>query len=379
MRNLDLYGSFFNGRRVLVTGHTGFKGTWLCLWLRGLRAQVTGYSLGLPTRPSLFADLGLAADVRHYIGDVRDPVRLARVFAAARPELVFHLAAQSLVLPSYRAPRQTYETNVMGTVNLLEAVRHCRSVRAVVNVTSDKCYQNREQPRGYREVDALGGHDPYSSSKGCAELVTAAYRWSFFAPNGGTGKQLACAVASARAGNVIGGGDWAEERLLPDCVRALLAERAVTVRCPDAVRPWQYVLEPLAGYLLLARRLYEEGAPFTEAWNFGPERAAAASVRRVVADVIRLWGCGSCRVLKGRRPHEASQLRLNSAKARAVLGWRPGYGLSQALEQTIAWYRFYQRHGRCGLREFSVSQIYRYAAAVRKRNATHGYDRSRTR
>jgi len=282
---------FWSGRRVFLTGHTGFKGGWLALWLGKLGAQVTGYSLEPPTKPSLFELARVAESARSVIADVRDIAKLEQTMAAARPEVVFHLAAQSLVRQSYTDPVGTYATNVVGTANVLDIVRRTRSVKAVVNVTSDKCYENRESASGYRESDRLGGHDPYSNSKACAELVTQAFRDSFFAPGNSTGSRVA--LASARAGNVIGGGDWATDRLLPDFVRAILEKRPVRIRHPEAVRPWQHVLDPLAGYLRLAERLAVEGERWAEGWNFGPEESDARNVRWMVERLTQLWGDGA--------------------------------------------------------------------------------------
>ena len=308
---------FWRGTKVLVTGHTGFKGAWLSAWLAGMGASVTGVALPPETSPNLFDLLGLARDVDSLLRDVRDLEAMQGVFRSAQPEVVFHLAAQALVRRSYADPVQTYATNLMGTVHVLEAARATPSVRAVVNVTSDKCYENRETQHAYRETDAMGGHDPYSSSKGAAELITSAYRRSFFATDGKL-------LASARAGNVIGGGDWSEDRLIPDCVRAFSAGRDLVLRDPLAVRPWQHVLEPLAGYLLLAERLAAGEAAAADAWNFGPDDADSASVGRVVNEIVRLWG-GSARWRQDdiAQPHEAHLLRLDVSKARQQLGWRP--------------------------------------------------------
>ena len=281
-----MFEEFYSGKRVLVTGHTGFKGSWLTLWLTIMGAKVLGYALEPNTDPSLFNVLNLQKDIDHVIGDIRDFEKLREVITEFKPEIVFHLAAQPLVRLSYREPRLTYETNVMGTVNLLEAIRQTKSVRAVVNVTSDKCYENKEWVWGYREIDPMGGYDPYSSSKGCSELITAAYRNSYF-------KNTEAAVASARAGNVIGGGDWAEDRLIPDIVRSLSQGKQIIIRNPKATRPWQHVLEPLSGYLLLGKLLYEKGQEFAEAWNFGPSDSSVMTVEEIVKKSIEIWGSGS--------------------------------------------------------------------------------------
>lgn len=356
-----LFGGAFAGRRVLVTGHTGFKGSWLCEWLLALGAEVSGFALEPPTDPSLFDDLGLARRIaRHRIGDVRDLAQLRSAIAEVAPEIVFHLAAQPLVRLSYEEPVQTYATNVMGTVNVLEAVRSCGSVRAVVNVTSDKCYENRETGQAYRETDAMGGRDPYSSSKGCAELVTAAYRRSFF------GEESGVRIASVRAGNVIGGGDWAADRIIPDCVRALSAGVPVVVRNPDAVRPWQHVLEPLSGYLLLATRLLAGDAAFDGAWNFGPEPDGAVRVREVVDAMVAAWGSGSWTApdAAGPQPHEAHLLALDITKAREELGWRPLYDVTKAVGTTAGWYA--ARHAGADVGALTRDDIAAYAARARE-------------
>lgn len=332
MENLVANSSFWRGKRVLVTGHTGFKGSWLALWLKEMGAEVIGYALEPPTSPSLFDAAGVADGIVSVIADIRDHERLDSAVAAHRPEIVLHLAAQALVRPSYEDPLGTYATNVMGTVHLLEAVRRAGCVRAVINVTSDKCYENREWVWPYRENEALGGYDPYSSSKACAELVTSAYRNSFF----GSGT----ALASVRAGNVIGGGDWARDRLVPDIMRAFLDGRPVTVRNPGAIRPWQHVLDPLNGYLLLAEKLWEGGAAFAEAWNFGPPAEDAKTVSWIVNRLSAEWGEGAgCEHDRAGQPHEAGVLKLDSSKARVRLGWRPRLSLAAALEWVVAWYR----------------------------------------
>lgn len=327
--------NFWAGRRVLITGHTGFKGCWLALWLASFGARVSGYALQPPTVPSLWQFVEGRVEMASTLADVRDANLLARAFETSRPEIVFHLAAQSLVRAAYDDPVRTYATNVMGTVNVLDAVRRTPGILAVVNVTSDKCYENREWERGYREDDPMGGRDPYSSSKGCAELITAAYRTSFF----DTGRGDA-AIASARAGNVIGGGDWAADRIVPDIVRATIRGAPVLVRNPKAVRPWQHVLEPLAGYLLLAERLCETPAAFAEGWNFGPAEGDAASVETIATMILKTWGAAAGWThSSGPHPHEARFLQLDSSKARSRLGWRPRLDLATALEWTVEWYK----------------------------------------
>jgi CDP-glucose 4,6-dehydratase len=324
---------FWRDRSVLITGHTGFKGAWLALWLDALGARVAGFADGVPTTPSLYELARVGENTRDIRGDVRDHAAVLAAFEAVRPEVVFHLAAQPFVRRSFRDPRATYETNVMGTVNVLEAVRATPSVRVVVNVTSDKCYDNREQGRPFAEDDPKGGHDPYSSSKGCAELVADAYLRSFFAPQP-DGPRL----GSARAGNVIGGGDWGEDRLIPDIMRGALAGAPIRVRNPAAVRPWQHVLDPLAGYVALAQALHDEPA-LQGGWNFGPDAGDPRPVRWIADRLTELWA-GELRweIDAGPHPHEARNLTLDSTKARIELGWTPRWGLDEALAGIVAWY-----------------------------------------
>ena len=349
---------FWQGKVVLVTGHTGFKGGWLCLWLQSLGAKVVGYALSPPTTPSLFDVAGVGDGMHSIIGDVGDLARLQAAVTEHAPQIVIHMAAQSLVRNSYASPVGTYATNVMGTAHVLEAVRKAQGVKVVVNVTSDKCYDNREWVWGYRENEPLGGYDPYSSSKGCAELVTAAYRNSFFHP--AQYARHGVAVASARAGNVIGGGDWAEDRLVPDFVRAVTRGEALTVRNPAAVRPWQHVLEPLRGYLQLAQNLWSDGARYSEAWNFGPDEESAQSVGTVVGALTALWdGKAHWRTDDtAGQPHEANFLKLDCSKARMKLGWQPRWNLQTALESTAAWYKAH--HAKHDMRAFTQEQIRRY-------------------
>lgn len=349
--------SFWRNRKVFLTGHSGFKGSWLCLWLHSMGARVTGYALEAPTTPSLFESCGIATLVNSITADIRDLVRLSAAMTAAAPEIVIHMAAQPLVRESYKIPVETYATNVMGTVHMLEAARQCPSVRAIVNVTTDKCYENREWVWGYRESEPLGGYDPYSSSKACSELVTAAYRNSFFNPD--RYQEHRVAIASARAGNVIGGGDWATERLRPDCVRALLDGKPVQVRNPHAIRPWQHVLEPLSGYLVLARKLFQEGAAWSGAWNFGPRDDDAQTVEWIVTAMTGRWGNGAQYCIdQGEHPHEAHFLKLDCSKAIAGLGWRPRWNLSRALDSIIDWTRLYQCQG--DVRQLCLQQIEDY-------------------
>jgi CDP-glucose 4,6-dehydratase len=354
---VGLNRSFWLGKNVFITGYSGFKGSWLCLWLHSLGARLSGYALQPPTCPSLFdvADIGLLGNF--VTGDVRNADQLHSVMRQANPDVVFHLAAQPLVLESYRDPAGTYETNVMGTVNLFEAVRRCPSVKAVVNVTTDKCYVNKEWVWGYREQDPLGGYDPYSSSKSCSELVTAAYRSSFFSP--ATYAQHGVAVATARAGNVLGGGDWAADRLVPDILRAFTAGAPAILRNPNSVRPWQHVLEPLGGYLLLAEKLYSEGVSYAEGWNFGPTDADARPVEWMARTLCEIWGAGasyeSHTIFK---PHEARYLKLDCSKAAARLGWHPRWQLRQVLGHVVMWMKSYQAGA--DMRQISLQQIHDY-------------------
>jgi CDP-glucose 4,6-dehydratase len=339
----DVFGGAFRGKRVLVTGHTGFKGSWLSLWLRELGATVTGYALEPPTTPSNFdASKVQTCLARHVIADVRDAETLATVVREADPDIIFHLAAQALVRESYRDPVTTVSTNVLGTVNLLEAVRGRRKPCVVVVITSDKCYENREWLYGYRETDQMGGHDPYSMSKGAAELVVASWRRSFFAP--AALDQHGICVATVRAGNVVGGGDWQQDRVLADCIRSLEFGRPIDIRNPTATRPWQHVLEPLGGYLLLASRMLtvlpDDGASLADAWNFGPEPSNCWPVARLVDEVIRCRGSGSWRDTSNPAdPHEAGLLALCCDKAARVLGWRPVWDVRRAVAETVAWHK----------------------------------------
>jgi CDP-glucose 4,6-dehydratase len=355
---VTIESNFWRGRSVFITGHTGFKGGWLTLWLNRLAAKVHGYAIGPPTTPNLFesARIGslLASDSR---ADLADRARLTSALETARPEIIFHLAAQPLVRESYRDPVGTLATNVLGTANVLEAAREVASVRAIVIITTDKVYANREWDYPYREIDPLGGYDPYSASKAAAEIVAASYRASFFSGHEGARAR----VATARAGNVIGGGDWATDRLIPDCLRAFAAGQPVVLRMPTAVRPWQHVLEPLAGYLLLAQKLVgPDGARFADAWNFGPDARGDASVREVAETAARHWGSDAhieCAPVS-EHVHEAGLLRLDSTRTRTVLGWKPRWSLPSALERTIAWQRACS--GGADMMAVSFDQIHAY-------------------
>ena len=354
MRDLD---HAFRGKKVLVTGHTGFKGGWLSLWLQHLGADVVGYGLPPDTEPSLFKEIDAQAAGESIFADVRDRAKLLDVMENERPEHVFHLAAQPLVRRSYRDPVGTFETNVMGTANLLDAVRQVDSVCSCVVITSDKCYQNMECAHAYRESDPLGGYDPYSASKAAAEIVVSSFRQSFFSDD-------RCGVASARAGNVIGGGDWAEDRILPDCIRALTKGERVKVRSPTAVRPWQHVLEPLYGYLLLSMKLRDDPKSFGGAWNFGP-MVSQYTVGQLVDDVVNAWGSGEWDdISDAKAVHEAHYLRLDSTKANVGLGWMPKLEVKQSVELTVAWYRRNQE--RVAMREFTLQQIAAYMQATNR-------------
>ncbi|SDI27414.1 CDP-glucose 4,6-dehydratase [Pseudomonas flavescens] len=344
--------AFWSGRRVFLTGHTGFKGGWLALWLQQLGAEVYGYALPAASEPSLWQLARLQEMLPGTFADIRDGQRLADAMAASRPEVILHLAAQPLVRESYRTPAETYATNVMGTLNLLEAVRRCDSVRAVVVVTTDKCYENREWFWPYREQDSLGGHDPYSSSKACVELLCASWRESFL-------RQSGIGLATARAGNVLGGGDWSADRLVPDILRAWQAGEPLILRYPQAVRPWQHVLEPLHGYLCLAQALLEQGDAVASAWNFGPDVDGLVSVAELVERLARYWsGKADWSIDAAAQPHEAGLLSLDSTKARAGLGWRPRWTLEQALERTLQWHHAWQAGD--DMQTFSRAQIAAY-------------------
>jgi len=349
---------FWEGKRVFLTGHTGFKGSWLSLWLQSLGAELTGFSLAPPTQPSLFEMARVGDGMHSIIGDIRDLAGLREAMVEAKPEIVIHMAAQPLVRYSYENPVETYATNVMGTVHLFEAVRATPSVKAVVNITTDKCYENREWAWGYRENEPMGGYDPYSNSKGCAELVTSAYRSSYFNPLDYS--KHGVALASVRAGNVIGGGDWAQDRLIPDIISAFSEGRPVVIRSPHAIRPWQHVLEPLRGYLMLAERLYSDGVAYAEGWNFGPNEADVKSVEWIVGTLAEQWGNDANWTLdQSTHPHEATYLKLDISKARSRLGWQPALTLSQSLQMIVDWYRDYKN--KADMRYAVLEQISTYS------------------
>jgi CDP-glucose 4,6-dehydratase len=346
---------FWENKRVFLTGHTGFKGGWMSLWLKSMGANVTGYSLAPNTSPNLFSvlDIGNLIDKSH-IADVRDLAQLGGAMLEANPDLVIHMAAQPLVRNSYANPVETYATNVMGTVHLLESTRSIDKVRATLIVTTDKCYENKEWIWGYREIESMGGFDPYSSSKGCAELVTSAYRQSFFSMANSNNK-----IASARAGNVIGGGDWSEDRLVPDAIKAFELGRPLMIRNPLAIRPWQHVLEPLSGYLILAQALYERGSPFATGWNFGPREDGNRTVQEVVDLLITEWGEEArWEMENSQQPHEANLLRLDCTKAHLQLGWLPKWGLETTMQKVIQWHKAYL--AKENMQEVSLVQINQY-------------------
>lgn len=346
---------FWQGKKVFLTGHTGFKGSWLSLWLQSMGAQVKGFALEPPTSPSLFIEAQVASGMQSEIGDIRNLPAITQSMQAFNPDILIHMAAQPLVRLSYHEPVETYATNVMGTVHVLEAARGCSNLKAIVNVTTDKCYENREWHWGYRENEPMGGHDPYSNSKGCSELVTAAYRSSFFnSPD-------TAALASARAGNVIGGGDWADDRLIPDILRAFEKNQPVVIRNPLATRPWQHVLEPLSGYLVLAEKLYTQGAEYAEGWNFGPNDDDVQPVEWILDKMVSHWGQGASWQLNNNpQPHEAQLLKLDISMARARLKWAPRWSLEQALQHIIDWHQAWLNK-QC-VQQICLAQIQAYQA-----------------
>ena len=331
---------FWNGKKVLITGNTGFKGSWLSLWLLSLGANVKGYALPPKDKPNLFSTFNLDRDMETVYSDIRDFEALNNSFKNFDPEIIIHMAAQPLVRYSYENPLETYSTNVMGTVNLMECLRLNSNERVLINVTTDKCYENKECLRGYSEDEPMGGYDPYSSSKGCSELVTSAYRRSYFNPANHDGEHL-IAIASARAGNVIGGGDWSEDRLIPDCIRAISNGTAVNIRNPNAIRPWQFVLAPLGGYMNLAEKMFSDRKKFSQAWNFGPEESDAKTVGWVIKKFVDIWGDGSSYNISESdvNPHEANHLKLDCSKAKSLLGWEPSIDLTKSLENICKWHK----------------------------------------
>ena len=348
--------SFYKNKKVLVTGHTGFKGSWLCVWLKLLGADVCGYSLDAPSRVNMFDLVDAGKDILSIKGDIRDPELLSKSVVEFEPDIVFHLAAQPLVRKSYKDPVETYSTNIMGTVNLFEALRQLSNKCAIVNITSDKCYENKEWVWGYRENDPMGGFDPYSSSKGCVELITAAYNQSYFMQDG---KHIC--LASARAGNVIGGGDFGADRLVPDIVQSIVKKARVHIRFPLSVRPWQHVLEPLSGYMVLAKKLVEEGGKFQGGWNFGPRSECVRPVKYIVDKIDELWsGEVDWKVDREKHPHEANILKLECAKARHLLNWDPNLDIDDALEWTVEWYRQYPDATKGRMRKITEKQIVAY-------------------
>ena len=353
-----MFNNIYQGKRVFLTGHTGFKGSWLALWLTELGADVCGYSLEPNTVPSMFNELNIGEKIeKSIIGNILNTEKLENTIAEFRPDIIFHLAAQPLVRLSYSEPVLTYQTNVMGTLNVLEAARNCPSVKAFVNITTDKCYENKEVNRGYREDEPMGGYDMYSSSKGCVEIMSSSFRRSFLQ------EENSMAMATARAGNVIGGGDWAKDRLIPDCIRSINHGTDIEIRNPVAVRPWQHVLEPLSGYLLLGQKLLEEGHKYAEGFNFGPNEESVLTVAEVSKKVCECYGKGNVIVGKKSPLHEASLLMLNIEKAKNVLGWEPTYTADIAISETVDWYKhFYQKD--CDMYEFTINQIKKYTSRM---------------
>jgi CDP-glucose 4,6-dehydratase len=356
----------YRGKSVLITGHTGFKGSWLTLWLESLGAKVIGYGLDPSTDPSLFQVTGLSDRIVDIRGDILD---ISKVFEAIKkflPEFIFHLAAQPLVRHSYKNPLETFNVNVMGTANILESIRLSQYPTTCVCITSDKCYENREWDYAYRENDPLGGHDPYSASKGAAEIVIASYRKSFFSSDN---QNQIVSLSSARAGNIIGGGDWAEDRIVPDCIRALVKEDPIEIRNPKAIRPWQFVLDPLLGYLWLALKMKEKPDEYADAWNFGPYHSNAVDVQIFTEKVLEEWGCGTLREMSQNEntPHEANYLKLDIAKSMTRLGWSPVYDIDTAIQKTIVWYKQFYSYNR-DMYTFSLGQIESYMQESSKKS-----------
>ena len=351
---MNLYNNIFKNRKVFITGHTGFKGSWLCLLLNQLGADIYGYALEPPTNPSLYVEAKIGELVTSEIGDIRNYERLVKTLHKIQPEIVIHMAAQPIVRESYKIPLETYEVNVMGTANILEACRNTPSVKAIVNVTTDKCYENKEWYWGYRENEPMGGYDPYSNSKACSELVTSAYKNSYFNPMEYNKHNVG--IATARAGNVIGGGDWAEDRLIPDFIRAISNGEKVKIRSPHAIRPWQHVLEPLSGYLTLAERLFTEGPAYSQSWNFGPEENDAKNVEWITSKICELWGVEATYEIDiNPQPHEANYLKLDCSKAKAELNWFPKWNIETTLKSIVDWNIAWL--GQQNMRIFTQNQI----------------------
>lgn len=350
---MKLFNDSYKGKTVLVTGHTGFKGSWLSIWLNKLGAKVIGYSLEPPTQPSLYKICKLNEKITSVIGDVRDAQKLNETFEIYKPDIVFHLAAQPLVRHSYKEPLETYDINIMGTVNLLEIAKNTESLKAVIIITTDKCYENKEWVYGYRETDSMGGYDPYSCSKGCVELIVSSYRNSFFNEKG-------ISLSSVRAGNVIGGGDWAEDRLIPDFVRSVIANKSLVIRNPLAIRPWQHVLEPLSGYLWLGALMLQDKYKYSGGWNFGPKDSDILSVEAILKIAIKVWGNGRIELDKSDQPHETNFLKLDISKARSHLKWHPVYDINGAVYKTIQWYKTYYENKNIDMYEYTLKEIENY-------------------
>ena len=367
MISKDLFEGVFQNKKIFVTGHTGFQGSWLILWLKSLGAKVTGYSLSPPTKPSLFEILQLKQDINHILGDVRDHSFLQKCLIKHKPDIVFHLAAQPLVRLSYEKPVDTFHTNIMGTVNLLEAIRNTQSVKAGIIITSDKCYENKEWTFAYRENDPLGGFDPYSASKGATEIITSSYSRSFFHSDN---KKRKTGIATIRAGNVIGGGDWAQDRIVPDCMRSVYSGKKILIRNPKSIRPWQHVLEPISGMLLLASKLLNNPYSYNESWNFGPNVSTNVTVKELVIQIIKElerkanWKDVSKNTKNA--AHEANFLRLDSTKANNLLGWRQVYSIKETISETASWYQNYIN--KMEMRKFTVTQIEKYIVKAKQMN-----------
>ena len=362
-KRVDLFNNFYKGKRVLITGHTGFKGSWLSIWLKSLGAIVIGYGLDPYTQEDNFVITNLKDEIIDIRGDIRDSEKLEEVFAKYKPEIVFHLAAQALVRQSYTNPKETYETNVMGTLNVLECIRNSNTVKVAIMITTDKCYKNLEQIWGYREDDPMGGYDPYSSSKGCAEILIDSYRNSFMNPK--DYETHGKAIATVRAGNVIGGGDWSRDRIIPDCIRALKGNMDIEIRSPKAIRPWQHVLEPLSGYLLLASLMYADGTSYCSGWNFGPNDDSIVTVGKIVDTIIKDWGSGQCLdVSLENAPHEANLLKLDCTKAKTYLKWSSKLNVDEAIKLTVDWYKNFKDGDMFHL---CIEQIEKYCDKASKR------------